>query len=71
MQGMLLARKCSPRAGINLGQEAEVILEKYLGSTYKAVQAPREAATASTENTHGPFFSFTGIKKEIRNNVIQ
>ena len=39
-----------------MGREAEDILEKYLGSTYKAGQAPREAATASTENTHGPFF---------------
>ena len=32
-----------------LGREAEVILERYLGSTYKAVQAPREAVTASTK----------------------
>ena len=39
-----------------MGQEAEVILNRYLGSTYQAVQAPREAATASTENTHGPIF---------------
>ena len=38
-----------------LGQEAEVIL-KYLGGIYQAVQAPREAAAASTEITHGPFF---------------
>ena len=46
-----------------LGQEAEDILEKYLGSTYKqAVLAPREAATASTENTHGPFFFFSPLQ---------
>ena len=43
-----------------MGQEAEVILFRYLGSTFQAVQAPREAAAASTENTHGPLFSFTG-----------
>ena len=42
-----------------MGQEAEAILYRYLGSTY-AVQSPREAATASTLNTHGPLFTFTG-----------
>ena len=43
-----------------MGREAEDILEKYLGSTYKAGQTPREATTASTENTLGPLFSFSG-----------
>ena len=42
-----------------MGQEAEVILTRCLGSIYQAVQAPREAATASTEYTYGPFLNFS------------
>ena len=43
-----------------MGQEAEVILQRYLGSAYKAGQTPGEAASASTEDTLGPLFSFSG-----------
>ena len=47
-----------------MGQEAEAILLRYLGSTY-AVSSPREADTASLSNTHGhgPLFTFTGQRK--------
>ena len=52
-----------------MGQEAEDILTKYLGSTYKTGLAPREATTASTENTLGPLFSSSG-KRNLSRGII-